>query len=92
MAIDCDPNALAALAKCFQCLPPATLQQIQAYLLCQIGNSSVITGGSNSVFSDVAGALPPTAPSVKGNIAINEAQNEMWFVNSSLAWQQIIAV
>lgn len=41
MAISCDPNDLAALAKCFKCLPLATLQEVQTYLLCQIFNGGV---------------------------------------------------
>ena len=86
--MDCDPNELARLARCFSCFPPVVLQQIQAFILCQILNS---VGGSNLVFSGIAGAIPPSAPLVPGTIAFNEATNEMWFVNSSFAWQQIIA-
>ncbi len=39
--IVCDPHSLQSLAKCFQCLSPVTLQQIQTYLLCQLNNSGV---------------------------------------------------
>jgi hypothetical protein len=45
MAIDCNTNNLQAQAKCFQCLPGATLQQIQTYLLCQILNNGGTGGG-----------------------------------------------
>jgi len=48
--------------------------------------------GINSVFSDVAGASPPTAPLIRGTTAFSENTNEMWFVSSSLSWQQIIAI
>jgi hypothetical protein len=33
--MNCDPNALAEAAACFDCLPPATLSEIETYLLCQ---------------------------------------------------------
>jgi hypothetical protein len=92
--MDCDPNDLAQLAKCFDCLPPIVLQQIQAYLLCQIVIGGGITpgGSGNLVFAGVSGFTPPFPPTTAGTTAFNENTNEMWFVNSSLAWQQIIAV
>lgn len=40
MAISCDTNDLAALAKCFNCLGMATNQQIQTYLLALIAGAS----------------------------------------------------
>lgn len=51
-AITCDPNVLAALARCFKCLPGSTLQEVQTYLLCQMvangvgctNTSAIITG------------------------------------------------
>lgn len=46
MPISCDPNDLAQLAKCFKCLPPATLQEIITYLLCQINNNGSTGGGA----------------------------------------------
>lgn len=46
MPVSCDPNDLAALAKCFKCMPLATLLEIQTYLLCQIVNSGVSGGGT----------------------------------------------
>ena len=45
MALNCDPNALAQLAKCFKCLSPATLEEIQTFLLCQIANNGTGGGG-----------------------------------------------
>lgn len=45
MALNCDPNSLAALAKCFKCLSPATLEQINTFLLCQIANNGTTGGG-----------------------------------------------
>jgi len=33
--MNCDPNVLAEAARCFDCLSPATLEQIQTYLMCQ---------------------------------------------------------
>ena len=52
MPENCDPNALAAAAKCFKCLPGDTLQQVQAYLLCQILNNG--GGGGTPVFTPQA--------------------------------------
>jgi len=65
MAISCDPNDLAALAKCFKCLPPATLQQIQAYLLCQIVNNGGTGGGGLPTGVEPANTFlagPPSGP------------------------------
>lgn len=39
MSLDCDPNALAAAARCFKCLLPVTQLEVQTYLLCQIANA-----------------------------------------------------
>ena len=36
--MNCDPNALAAAARCFSCLPPSTLHEVDTYLLCQSAN------------------------------------------------------
>src|SRR6266478_5442908 len=38
MALTCQPDALAALAKCFKCIGPATNLEVQVYLLCQVLN------------------------------------------------------
>lgn len=53
MAISCDPNDLAAAARCFKCLSGATLEEVQTYLLCQILNSGGTggSGGTTQVFS-----------------------------------------
>lgn len=55
---------------------------------------SLSTGAGGIVFSASAGTTPTTdATSIGvGATAFNEATNEEWFVNSSLEWQQIIAV
>lgn len=45
MAISCDPNDLAAAARCFKCLSGATLEEVQTYLLCQILNNGGTGGG-----------------------------------------------
>lgn len=55
MAVSCDPNDLQALAKCFQCLPNATLQQIQTYLLCLIANSGGTTGSCATTSAVISG-------------------------------------
>jgi len=34
--MNCDPNALADAARCFSCLGPATLTEVETYLLCLI--------------------------------------------------------
>jgi len=33
--MNCDPNALALSAKCFSCLGPRTLLEVETYLMCQ---------------------------------------------------------
>lgn len=33
--MNCDPNALAEAAACFDCLSPRTLMEVETYLLCQ---------------------------------------------------------
>lgn len=45
MAVSCDPNDLAALAKCFKCLSAGTLEEVQTYLLCQILSAGGTGGG-----------------------------------------------
>jgi hypothetical protein len=52
----------------------------------------VVGGGLSIVFAGAKGATPTTSPTVAGQYAINQSTNELWFVNSSLAWQQIIKV
>lgn len=41
MPISCDPNDLAELAKCFSCLNPVQLAQVQTYLLALLAGGSV---------------------------------------------------
>lgn len=51
----CDPNELANLARCFACLPAATLLEIQTLLLCQIneaGGAGGGGGGEETVYSN----------------------------------------
>lgn len=79
----CDPNQLLESARCFQCLSHKELQQVIAYLLCQISISGGGGGGGIQVISTVdanpnlAGLVPtdPTKgaifyqdPSVSGGI------------------------
>jgi hypothetical protein len=33
--MNCDPNALADAARCFDCLPPKVLTDTATYLMCQ---------------------------------------------------------
>jgi len=40
MALSCDPNDLAAIAKCMQCENPRTHLEIQTYLLALIAGTS----------------------------------------------------
>lgn len=40
MSISCDTNDLAGAAKCFSCLPPRTLLEVQTYLLALIAGAS----------------------------------------------------
>ncbi len=67
MATSCDPNDLAALARCFKCLPGATLQEVQTFLLCQILNNGGTGGGgpgsfpvepANTVFAGPTAGVP----------------------------------
>lgn len=83
MALSCDPNSLQALAKCFHCLSPGTLLEVQTYLLCQIA-SNPSGGGSGTVTSFSAGNFSPlfntsvatatTTPALSFT-AINQAAN-----------------
>lgn len=34
--MNCDTNNLALLAKCFACLPPRTLLEVETLLLCRL--------------------------------------------------------
>jgi len=36
MALTCNPDQLAALARCIKCLSEATLLEVRVYLLCQL--------------------------------------------------------
>ena len=40
MALNCDPSALVAAAKCFECIPESMQKSVELYLL------AVIAGGS----------------------------------------------
>ena len=40
MAVNCDPSALVAAAKCFECIPPSMQKSVELYLL------AVAAGGS----------------------------------------------
>jgi len=85
MAENCDPNALAAAAKCFKC-QAGNLQEIQTYLLCQILNAGGTGGGggSGTVTSFSSGNLSPlfttsvatasTTPALSFT-AVNQAAN-----------------
>lgn len=68
-------------------MPPSlTVAQLRDIL------GMVVGGGLSIVFAGAKGATPTTSPTVAGQYAINQSTNELWFVNSSLAWQQIIKV
>jgi hypothetical protein len=60
--INCDPNTLAMLAKCFKCLSLATHLEVQTYLLCQIVNT-IGTGGGGTVNQLIAGSGITLSPS-----------------------------
>lgn len=60
MAINCDPDALAALAKCFKC-QSGNLTEIQTYLLCQILNNGGTGGGSGKTFQSALFPVNVTA-------------------------------
>lgn len=38
MAVNCDPAALVAAAKCFECIPLSMQKAVELYLLAQIAN------------------------------------------------------
>ncbi len=62
MAISCDPNDLAAAARCFKCLSGATLEEVQTYLLCQILNIGGAGGGGGGSGQVLQGNGAPVAP------------------------------
>lgn len=85
MALSCDPNDLAAAARCFKCLPGATLQEVQAFLLCQIAqgapfvssnNFKVTTGNAQNTISNSAAEtrLMPVANLVGDSIIIQPSE------------------
>lgn len=39
MAVNCDPAALVAAAKCFQCIPPGMEKPVELYLLAQAASA-----------------------------------------------------
>ena len=51
MPIDCSTDNLALLAKCFKCMSPSTLLEIQTYLLCQIASSGVGCTNTSAIIS-----------------------------------------
>ena len=71
MAISCDPNDLAALARCFKCLPPGTLTEVQTYLLCQILNNGGTGGGVTSIIAGTNVTINPAGGT--GAVTINAA-------------------
>jgi len=80
--MDCDPNALAALAKCLQCLSPTSLLEVQTYLLCQIGNSAAISGAGN-----FSGAGSP-----EGVVTANAGATYVDTATGSLYWKRTSGV
>jgi len=71
VAISCDPNDLAALARCFKCLPPGTLTEVQTYLLCQILNNGGTGGGVTSIIAGTNVTINPAGGT--GAVTINAA-------------------
>lgn len=59
MAIDCTPDNLADLAKCFDQTSQGQLQAAMVYLLCQIANNGG-GGGVTTVFSSRDNSIPIT--------------------------------
>lgn len=59
--INCDPNILAELARCFKCLSFTTNLEVQTYLLCQIVNT-IGTGGGGAVTQIIAGTNVTVSP------------------------------
>lgn len=82
MAISCDPNNLASLARCLTCLPAATLQEVKTNLLCQL--NSVGGFGTNIVppGSTYTGALAEFDLTVVANTGyiIVWGSNELYMI------------
>lgn len=87
MPISCDTEALAALARCFSCLSPVTLQEIQTYLLCQLANSGGGGGGGETFIT--SGAADPVAdPGIAAAMYINTTTYSAWEWNDAAgAWR-----
>ena len=80
MATSCDPNSLAQSARCFKCLAPETLLEIQVMLLCQVLNGAGGGGSSGGgVFSgNYAGGQPNFTPTTTTAIAIDTSNGTQW--------------
>lgn len=51
MPIDCSTDNLALLAKCFKCMSPSTLLEIQTYLLCQLANGALACNNTSAIIT-----------------------------------------
>lgn len=68
----CEPNDLISLARCFNCLSPSTLLEVQTYLLCQIMlNGGGGGGGATEVFAG-NGLAPDVTPTATAAIWIDK--------------------
>jgi len=93
MATNCDPNSLGQAAKCFKCLSPNTLLEVQVYLLCQIVNAGGGGGGASFLSGNGSpvGAVTPTSVGQSYSDISNPAAVNFW-VSTGLAntsWYEV---
>lgn len=88
MAVICDPKPLLAASKCFSCLTPVQMQQVQTYLLCQLLNSLASGGASGVTCGTSNPTTPPNGP-CGVYVKQNGVQSGIW-VWDGTQWQQLI--
>lgn len=82
----CDPNELAQLARCFACLSPAQLLEVQTYLICLINDNGGGGGGvgAQEVFfgngSPVGVVIPTATNAIYGD---KDTGNLWWWYDAT---------
>jgi hypothetical protein len=52
MAVNCDPAALVAAAKCFSCIPPQMQKPVELYLLAVANGFATDKNGVNTIVAN----------------------------------------
>lgn len=96
--MSCDPQELATLAKCFQCLDRTQAEAIRNYLLCQINEGGGAGGGAIQLYSttdaDPTGIVTPADPTKAATFYQDPSitlYNEWKWSIEEQAWYQTIA-